>query len=506
MRIDSRTKIKKALLDIKIFTKLGGGLTLRSYQVPPAERIIEAILKNEGGTIVIMFPRQTGKNEIQAQLETYLLIRLSLSGCEIVKISPTWKPQTINAMMRLQKRLEQNLFTKGKFRRRAGYIVQLGKSFIYFFSGESSANIVGATASTMLTVDEAQDVNIEKYDKEIAPMAASTNALRVMWGTAWTRNTLLGRELRAAEQVEAETGKRCVFKITADDVRGELPAYGQYVDEQIIKLGRDHPIIQSQYFAKEIDETGGMFTLGRIESIFLIKSEELPVTKSRKYCILIDVGGEDETVNVIGELKNKNRDSTVLTIVEVDDTTINDELIKAPTYYTARRYEWIGVKHSKLFFEIRDIITRHRPVKIIIDATGVGAGLASFLARAFGEKVVPFIFTSKSKSELGWKMIAIIDTGRWKEPLQDDSYQDGLRQKFKQQLVNCEYQILPGPNKTMSWGVPEGKRNEQGEAIHDDLVMSAALISEYEKEIVLPAGDLLMVRADDVLDSMESEF
>jgi hypothetical protein len=31
---------------------------------------------------------------------------------------------------------------------------------------------VGATASLLLEVDEAQDVEIGKYDKEIAPMAA----------------------------------------------------------------------------------------------------------------------------------------------------------------------------------------------------------------------------------------------------------------------------------------------------------------------------------------------
>jgi hypothetical protein len=50
---------------------------------------------------------------------------------------------------------------------------------IHFLSAAPSSNIVGATVSLLLECDEAQDVEIAKWDKEIAPMAASTNATRV---------------------------------------------------------------------------------------------------------------------------------------------------------------------------------------------------------------------------------------------------------------------------------------------------------------------------------------
>ena len=49
-------------------------------------------------------------------------------------------------------------------------------------------------------------MSLEKYDKEIAPMAASTNATRVFWGTAWSEETLLARELYSAKQIEALDG------------------------------------------------------------------------------------------------------------------------------------------------------------------------------------------------------------------------------------------------------------------------------------------------------------
>ncbi len=72
--------------------------------------------------------------------------------------------------------------------------------------------MVGATASTLLQPDaEAQDIGIE-YDKQIAPMAASTSATRVFWGTAWIRHQACWRvSLRLARQAEARDGIRCVL-------------------------------------------------------------------------------------------------------------------------------------------------------------------------------------------------------------------------------------------------------------------------------------------------------
>jgi hypothetical protein len=47
-----------------------------------------------------------------------------------------------------------------------------------------------------------------------------------------------------------------------------------------------------------------------------------------------------------------------------------------------------------------------------VDATGVGASLASFLADQLGKgprRVImePFVFTAKSKSDLGWTFVVL---------------------------------------------------------------------------------------------------
>ncbi len=116
----------------------------------------------------------------------------------------------------------------------------------------------------MLSVDEAQDIRIDKFDKEIAPMAASTNATRVFWGTAWRDDTLLARELQAARESQKRDGIQRTFVLNADQVAKEVPAYGLFVRQQIERLGRDHPMVRTQFFSEVLQQGGGLFHEGRL--------------------------------------------------------------------------------------------------------------------------------------------------------------------------------------------------------------------------------------------------
>ena len=156
------TYIKQMLVDILEFCLQGGRIKLRDYQIEPARRIVQSVRKQHGDTIVIMFPRQSGKNELQSQVESYLLTLYSQLEAEIVKVSPTWKPQTLNAMRRLERTLKKNLITQGLWQKESGYIYRVGNARIYFLSGQPQANVVGATANLLIECDEAQDVMIDK--------------------------------------------------------------------------------------------------------------------------------------------------------------------------------------------------------------------------------------------------------------------------------------------------------------------------------------------------------
>ena len=88
-----------------------------------------------------------------------------------------------------------------------------------------------------------------------------------------------------------------------------------------------------------------------------------------------------------------------------------------PRYEVVRRYLWTGVKHTTLYHQLVDLAREvWRARYVVVDATGVGAGLSSFLRSALGERVVlPFVFSLSSKSQLGWDFLGIIDSGRFKD-------------------------------------------------------------------------------------------
>ena len=69
----SAAVISRLLGDIGAFCEYGSQLKLRSYQLEAARAIVDSVLNRKGLTFVIIFPRQSGKNELQAQIEAYLL-------------------------------------------------------------------------------------------------------------------------------------------------------------------------------------------------------------------------------------------------------------------------------------------------------------------------------------------------------------------------------------------------------------------------------------------------
>ncbi len=398
--VKPRAFINDLLVDIEYFANVGSQILLRKYQKEPAQSIVESVVKKQGLSFVVMFPRQSGKNELQANIEGYLLMIYSEKDEDIVKVSPTWKPQSYNAMRRLERVLERNLLTRRKWAKERDYIYRIDRARIFFLSGSPETNIVGATASLLLEVDEAQDILPSKFDKDIAPMAASTNATKVFWGTAWTSQTLLHREMSAAREAEARDGKKRIFVLTADEVASEVPDYGVFVAEQVAKLSRSNPMVRSQFFSEEIDAESGMFPAGRIMLMEADCSRPARFTlqpdQHKIYALLLDLAGEDEAISSLplfqGAEFGSERDSTALTIVEVNLESLADPLINAPTYHLAGRRLWTGVKHSQLYGEIKALAELWHARKLVVDATGVGAGLASFLEKGLPGKVIPFIF------------------------------------------------------------------------------------------------------------------
>lgn len=333
-------------------------------------------------------------------------------------------------------------------------------------------------------------------------MAASTNATRVFFGTAWTSRTLLARELRAARALEKQDGIKRAFVVDADQVAAEVPPYGAFVAGQVATLGRNNPMVRTQFFCEEIDAEGGLFNPERQAIMQGTHPAQAAPQPDQTYLFLLDVAGQDENSAdpTAEDLANPGRDSTSLTIVKVMVPT--GAVIQRPEYQVINRRQWIGTKHTSLFSQLTGLVELWQPRYVVVDATGVGAGLASFLSAAYPNLVIPFTFNSSTKSKLGWDFLSIIDSGRWKEPIAGAEHD-----LLFQQLNACQYEIKIGPDKKMLWSVPDGTRDTAtGDLIHDDLILSSALVAVVDEMNVLPTQKTLIIPGVDPLTQMDHGF
>src|SRR5690606_5639517 len=124
---------------------------------------------------------------------------------------------------------------------RRGASLRCGGASLHFLSAEPAANVVGHTASLLLEVDEAQDVDIEKFDRDFRPMAASTDAPVVFYGTPWGPRSLLEQAKAEHRAAERRDGRRRHFRFDWQTVAAHVPAYRRYVEGERARLGERHP-------------------------------------------------------------------------------------------------------------------------------------------------------------------------------------------------------------------------------------------------------------------------
>jgi hypothetical protein len=110
---------------------------------------------------------------------------------------------------------------------------------------------------------------------------------------------------------------------------------------------------------------------------------------------------------------------------------------------------------------------------VVVDATGVGGGLAAFLGAALGPgTVTPFRYTAASKSQLAYDFLAAVNGNRFKVHAESaDATANDLRRELLRQCEAAEYAMRA--NQVMSFFVPEHRG-------HDDLLNAAALVVQAQ--------------------------
>ncbi len=439
---------------------------LRPYQREIARAILDSVFSRKGLTFSVEIARQGGKNELSAQLEVLLLTLFITEPQNIIKCSPTFKPQTIISMTRLKDRLNDAGYA-GFWTSELGYTIRLGNARAIFLSADESANVVGNTAHLLLEIDEAQDVNKDKYSKEFKPMGATTNVTTVHYGTTWDDTTLLEEVKQTNLELERKDGIRRHFRYAWEAVAEHNPDYRAYAEAERQRLGENHPIFLTQYRLLPIHGSGGFLSAQQRAQLQGIHSRKSHPDPASVYVAGIDIAGEaEETSDDLLRAIRPRHDSTVVTIGELDFSA-RSEILKQPGINIVEHYWWTGRKHHELYPQLVDILKNvWHCRRIVVDATGIGEPVSSFLRQSLGTRVSPFTFTQQSKSELGFNLLAAINSGRVKM-YRGDSSAECQEFWFEMEKAKCHYR----PNRTMSFYVDPS----QG---HDDFLMSLALTVE----------------------------
>jgi len=138
-----------------------------------------------------------------------------------------------------------------------------------------------------------------------------------------------------------------------------------------------------------------------------------------------------------------------------------------PALSVVEHYAWTGIRHADLYPRLVDLLKNvWHCRRVVVDATGVGQPVSSFLREALGSAVTPFDFTASSKSELGFNLLAAVNSGRLKMYACDGSVEC---QTFWSEMEKARSHYRPSQTLSFYVDPTEG---------HDDFLMSLALVVE----------------------------
>lgn len=437
---------------------------LRPYQAEIARAILGRIAARAGGSISVEVARQGGKNETSAQVELLTLVAHAGAGGALVKCAPTLHPQAQISLDRLESRA--HAAGLGRAVQRTGATVRCGRAVAHFLSAERGANVVGHTADLLLEVDEAQDVDAEKFDRDFRPMAAASDAPVVYYGTPWGSHSLLAQAKAHHIALERRGGARRPesrrhFRVDWEQVAACHPPYRRYVEAERDRLGERHPLFRTQYLLEEVADGGRLFdaaTLAQIEGGY--DRQSVPRTGER-YVAGLDLAGPALDGRV-----SPDRDWTVLTIARVTRTRGGvADASPLPTVEVVEHQAWQGAATEPLLQTLADRLRRvWRAGRVAVDATGLGAPVADLLAGALGRGVVdPVVFTGERKGRLGYALLAAAHAGRLRLYRQDGSA-EWAACRSQLALARAAY----GAGHAMRFDVDPAEG-------HDDYLMSLAL-------------------------------
>ncbi len=421
---------------------------LRPYQAGVLRSLLGQLPASPGVQFTVMFPRQAGKNEVSAALVACLMQHYARREGHIIVCAPTLYPQARISLERTRTGIV-------RFARRWGVPIAAEDNTLRsngvtatFLSASPEAHVAGHTATFALIADEAQDIDPDWFDRQFRPMAASTGAPTVLFGTPWDGATLLERAVDANRARDRELLARRPptfhprhHQVSWQEVAAESRPYGRYVEGERARLGPTNPLFLTQYELVSSREAASLLDSAQLAAL-RGTHELLPGPRAgERYAAGLDFGG-----------KGAGADSTVLTIARIEENRCE----------VVGWRSWRSAPLHSIAAEVAAAARHWGVERLVADETGLGAPLVAQLQQLLGRIVVGLVFTTASKSELGWALIGAAGSGRLALPAEDASPDS---RRAWEELRACRRNLRAGGQ--VAWSAPPGK--------HDDYVASLAL-------------------------------
>lgn len=528
---------KQLVGKVLIFCEEVNGIEFYAYQRVFAFRIIESLLVNDGATITALFARQSGKSKTLSSLTLGIAIILPVLAKAFPndeRLAPFAKGVLIGVYAPKQN-LSGPIYIA--FRDQAHsevcaavmsdpeinvHIVQSRGDSLAFSNGSliradtaSEQTMVEGATHHIVFIDEAQRVSQSKVNKEIKPMLSATHGSLVKIGTAWMsrggfhsdiqynmaeqertgvrnhfqfdyeqviveKRSLYNKQKRQFEQWQ-EHCKKCPVKDTDHSSCGNWrtrPAdnfhlnYEKSLSDEIARMG-----------GKDTEEFKMNYRLSWQESRTIAIREEV-FRRGRLVVSELNVpkhfGAQYAGLDIA-----KDRDSTVLTIKEVDRGNpiivpgAVDKDGNPVVYYNKYTLALLELQGSFEQIQYNAIVAFLRDYNVLFmyaDSTGMGDPVIERLQVLLPSITIePFKFSKPSKSDLFKYYLQEWDAGREWYPAGPETQQLLVYRRFEEQHLALEREW---DGSYLQCSAPEGE--------HDDFPMSGALATLATKQCITP--------------------
>ena len=301
-----------------------------------------------------------------------------------------------------------------------------GGRIIALPSGDTGATIRGFTADIVI-LEEAQGIKDQIVNTVIMPMLASTDGQIIKIGTGWSKNHFWHSRFKD------ETFKIYDFDWRVAVKEGQITQ--EFIDEQKEKCTSLE--FSTEYENKFLEEADSYFPSELIESCVdegIQDYSKRQGTKNRYYL------GVD--------FARMGQDSSVFLVIEEDWQLGSLKVVAVAEQNHKKLTEAIGLikmMHRAFQFE-----------RIVLDATGMGAGPTDLLKEELGDVVLEVYFTIKSKQDIYSNLKLMMEKGILKFP---------RHKRLIYEALDLRYEVSSSGNIKIH-------HSERG---HDDVIDSLSL-------------------------------